>query len=194
MPCQQFRPFTPCPNGCTSSDAVSITVFPEPIVDIGNDTTLSLNQVLNLDAGPGFASYQWSTGDTTQSITVVVTQSEIYNVVVTDANGCIGSDAIFINTLVNALSPGYTQGFAVNIYPNPTKQILHIAVTKPSDAPEEIRVGIYNPLGQLVSERNDLVTGKESMFDFDFGNLPSGSYAIRVKIGSNYGLKVVSKI
>lgn len=42
-----------------------------------------------LDAGPGMASYHWSTGDTTQIITV--TTSGYYSVTVTSIYGCVGS-------------------------------------------------------------------------------------------------------
>jgi hypothetical protein len=43
-------------------------------------------QTANLDAASGFASYEWSTGESTQSI--VVSNTGSYNVLVTDANGC----------------------------------------------------------------------------------------------------------
>ncbi len=44
-----------------------------------------------LDAGGGFASYQWSTGPTTQMITI--SNAGTYTVTTTDANGCEGIDS-----------------------------------------------------------------------------------------------------
>ncbi len=41
-----------------------------------------------LDAGPGYDTYQWSNGATTQTIDVV--SPGVYNVLVTDASGCSG--------------------------------------------------------------------------------------------------------
>ncbi|HEX5001225.1 MAG TPA: T9SS type A sorting domain-containing protein, partial [Bacteroidia bacterium] len=47
---------------------------------------LCTGQTLNLNAASGFATYDWSTGATTQSI--VVSTAGAYNVQVTDGNGC----------------------------------------------------------------------------------------------------------
>lgn len=47
---------------------------------------LCTGQTLNLNAANGFTSYNWSTGATTQSITV--STGGTYNVMVTDASGC----------------------------------------------------------------------------------------------------------
>ena len=56
-------------NGCTAKDTVSNTVNPQPIVDIGNDTTsICQGDSVLLDAGSGHTNYLWSTGDTTQTI------------------------------------------------------------------------------------------------------------------------------
>jgi|694.fasta_scaffold11082_6 hypothetical protein len=53
-------------------------------------------QSATLNAANGFSSYEWSTGETTQSITVSTTGS--YNVIVTDANGCTGISTTVIVT------------------------------------------------------------------------------------------------
>lgn len=39
-------------------------------IDLGNDTTLCAGNAVNLDAGPGFETYEWSNGATTQTINV----------------------------------------------------------------------------------------------------------------------------
>ena len=46
-------------------------------------------------AGSGFASYQWSTGETSQSI--VATQTNVFSVTVTDTIGCTGFDVADLN-------------------------------------------------------------------------------------------------
>lgn len=53
---------------------------------LGGVPVLCPGQNANLDAAAGFASYNWSTGETTQSI--VVSNTGSYNVLVTDGNGC----------------------------------------------------------------------------------------------------------
>ncbi|MEM7654845.1 MAG: S8 family serine peptidase [Bacteroidota bacterium] len=79
--------------GCTDQASVSIqSQGTPPIVDLGTDTIAC--ETLDLDgANPG-STYQWSNGELTQLITVL--QSGNYSVMVTDGNGCIGEDSIFV--------------------------------------------------------------------------------------------------
>ncbi|MEM6260907.1 MAG: T9SS type A sorting domain-containing protein [Bacteroidota bacterium] len=78
-------------NGCVSasSDTLEITRFPSPPLPvIGGDPFLCLNGGGNAEliAPPGFAAYQWSTGDTTQSLSINGTGT--VTLVVFDSNGC----------------------------------------------------------------------------------------------------------
>jgi gliding motility-associated-like protein len=56
-----------------------------------------------LDAGPGYLSYLWSTGDTTQQITV--TSNGYYTVYVFDSSGAFGEDSTYVNLLALTLQP-----------------------------------------------------------------------------------------
>jgi hypothetical protein len=85
--------------GCTSSDSLVLTLNPNPIVDLGNDSTLCGN--LELNAGNPGATYIWSTGDTTRAIIVAATDN--YSVVVTDGNGCEGTDSVDLSFLPDAV-------------------------------------------------------------------------------------------
>ncbi|MBK8566533.1 MAG: esterase-like activity of phytase family protein [Saprospiraceae bacterium] len=80
-------------NGCLGADAITLTTIPAPVPNLGNVTqAICAGQFLNLDAGAGFATYEWSTGATTQ--TIQVTTAGEYGVLVSAANGCFGSDAV----------------------------------------------------------------------------------------------------
>ncbi|MEM0939616.1 MAG: PKD domain-containing protein [Bacteroidota bacterium] len=61
------------------------------MVDLGNDTTICIDEVLTLDAGTG-VSFVWNTGETTQTIEVDTTGT--YWVEVTNALGCTDFDDI----------------------------------------------------------------------------------------------------
>ena len=56
---------------CTSSDTIVISLNPTPTVNLGNDTTLCQGQTITL-SGDSAASYLWSDGSTTSSITVSI--------------------------------------------------------------------------------------------------------------------------
>ena len=60
-----------CSNGQMSDpETMSVAVFYEPYVFLGNDTTIIQGQTLILDAGNPGSDYLWSTGATTQILPV----------------------------------------------------------------------------------------------------------------------------
>jgi len=84
-------------DGCTDYDSVVIIVNPLPVVGLGKDTSLCGTQKYEIDAG-SFNLYQWSTGAITSSIVASSseTPADTITVVVTDENGCKGTDTILI--------------------------------------------------------------------------------------------------
>lgn len=73
------------------------------MVDLGADTTICDNATLTLDAGNAGATYAWSTGDSTQTITV---GGGTYSVTV-DLNGVTAVDTIVVNTIPSPVA-GFT--------------------------------------------------------------------------------------
>lgn len=100
---------------CGTSDPVSrnVTVFADPSVFLGNDTTLQQNQTILLDAGNPGCSYLWSTGAATQ--TLLVTVSGTYSVTVTNPCGS-DWDEIVVTILVGLPENGVEQQFAFSIH------------------------------------------------------------------------------
>ncbi len=62
------------------------------ILDLGPDTTICPGNIILLNAGPGYLSYQWQDGSTDS--TFEVTKPGIYYVTVNDACGNVSSDTI----------------------------------------------------------------------------------------------------
>ncbi len=70
-------------HGCTSRDTLHVRVDPPPAVSLGPSPVICTGDSILLDPGPGYASYAWSTGATSQ--TVYADTSVAYTVTVTNA-------------------------------------------------------------------------------------------------------------
>ncbi|WP_345166023.1 gliding motility-associated C-terminal domain-containing protein [Nibribacter koreensis] len=86
------------PNGCSITDAVTVTYKPLPIVNLGPDRVLCTNDPLTLGTAQTGAIYKWSTGAT--SATISPTASGTYWQDIT-INGCTSRDEV--NVLFNPL-------------------------------------------------------------------------------------------
>jgi hypothetical protein len=79
------------------TDSVDITVFSKPEVDLGTDQVLCDENEFELDAGNSGATYLWSTGETTQSITASGEGMNTFWVEVINENNCSASDTMTID-------------------------------------------------------------------------------------------------
>lgn len=79
-------------DGCVQRDSIYIVEGGLRKPNIGSDTTGCFPFSTLLDAGVGFEKYEWSTGESTQIITV--NQTGEYNVSVTDNYGCQTGDTM----------------------------------------------------------------------------------------------------
>lgn len=77
----------------SGADTILVTVNPNPVPALGNDTSYCDSFPLVLNPG-AFANYLWQ--DASSNSTYTVTSSGQYEVTVTDANGCQGADTIDI--------------------------------------------------------------------------------------------------
>ena len=80
--------------GFFRTDSFIVSAAPNPAVDLGNDTIICNETILNLDAENPGATYEWNTTETTQTITAG--SSGWYKVSVTNALGCVDEDSIYV--------------------------------------------------------------------------------------------------
>jgi gliding motility-associated-like protein len=81
-------------NGCQGETSLDVQFNTLPVVTITGIDQFCDGASSTLDAGAGFAAYQWSDGST--GATLDVTTAGTYSVTATDANGCQNEDAITI--------------------------------------------------------------------------------------------------
>lgn len=72
-------------NGCISSDTITVAVLPVPVVNF-YPTFICPGTSANLDAGNPGSQFSWSTGESSQIISI--SDSGSYSVIVTSNNGC----------------------------------------------------------------------------------------------------------
>ena len=86
-------------GAASDNDNVVVTVNPVPTANAGNDVTIEVGQSTTLTASGG-TTYQWSTGATSQSITVSPNTTTTYSVT-TYQNGCSSVKDDIIVTVVS---------------------------------------------------------------------------------------------
>ncbi|MEM5564820.1 T9SS type A sorting domain-containing protein [Psychroserpens sp. AS72] len=85
-------------NNCSSTDEVTVIVNDLPETNAGNDISIFDGASTTLTAS-GADSYVWSTGETTESITVSPTNTTIYSVTGTSVQGCEFVDTVIVTIL-----------------------------------------------------------------------------------------------
>ena len=94
-------------KGCTASDSVTVFVNPSPVVNAGTDTTICAGSSVKVGGNPTASgavtpySYSWSPTIGVSNVTasnplITPIATATYTVLVTDAHGCTGSDAVTI--------------------------------------------------------------------------------------------------
>jgi hypothetical protein len=86
-------------NGCKGMDTVVVSVNASPVVSLGADTAICAGASVTLDAGNAGSTFAWTPAASTQ--TVSATMANDYSVVVTDANGCTGTDTVMVSVNAN---------------------------------------------------------------------------------------------
>lgn len=156
-------------NECSAEPvSVSVTVSPLPTVNLGDDIVGAVEQVV-LNAQNPSSTYLWSTGATTQQITV--TQDGTYSVTVTSAAGCSASDAISVTFTLSAVE---NEKITFSAYPNPVLNSVKIQVE------EQLlneKFELVDMAGKLISE------GKinSTSFEINMDNLHTGTYLLRIR-------------
>ncbi len=171
------------PNGCsTISPPVNVIFHALPVVFLGNDTNLAPGAHITLDAGPGFNSYNWSTGATSQTLYVDTAGHglgiQTIWVAVLDNNYCTGRDTIRINFVHNpGIAEGYTDA-TVRIIPNPTdgKFKLHLA----GFSPGTMNLQLYSHDSRLVYESSIVLKHPTERITVDPGKLSDGIYILKI--------------
>lgn len=132
----------------------TIVVNELPPVDIGDTVYMYPGSPILLDAGVGFTSYEWSTGETSPS--VKISEPGTYYVTVQNERCCFKLDSVrvlYFDVIVpNAFRPGGTNS-------------IFKAYASSLDAVNNFSMYIYNRWGQQIFVSSDINQGWDGRID-----------------------------
>jgi uncharacterized repeat protein (TIGR01451 family) len=100
-------------GNCTATESVTVTIFPQPVVDAGIDQSACQGQSVTFtaSASSGVPTYNfaWSNGANTAAQTFNATATSSYTVTVTDANSCTATDNLLLTVFdISMAQPNQT--------------------------------------------------------------------------------------
>ena len=100
------------PNGCAASTVFVLLVNPLPVLNLASTNgSVCLGNTVTLIGSGTSASYSWSTGQTSSSITFTPSATATYTVFGTSAVGCTKSNTTTV--IVDSFTPGITSSTAI---------------------------------------------------------------------------------
>ena len=178
---------------CGTNNTFNVIVEPNLEIDLRCSFTDDEPDLTTLSTSTRWdpnATYIWSTGDTTETITV--SPLGLYGVTVT-LFGC--TDTAIIDASERCLQPTDIDNITpdliaqINVFPNPTSDFVHIQSNPTSTEKIQI-IQLYDLKGQLlkqVNKVNELVFNKLLIKD-----LSAGIYLL--KIQSTTGNRIIKKV
>lgn len=191
-------PNTPVSNAgaftCTISNfcgnmlfTTNINVIPSPLISLGNDLSILTNQSITLNAGAGFAGYEWNNNAALNQPIFVVNGAQTgigtfpYFVEVTDINGCKNADTVLVTVnLFISISAAET-ATDVMLYPNPNHGSFYISIDAASG--QELSLQVFDVLGKKVATETYILQ-KNSPHLLSLKNVAAGVYTLALTWGN----------
>ncbi len=165
-------------KGCSANKAVSIeTNFNAPIVALNGSLSGCIGRPLLLEAGIDAYSYFWS--DNSSNNSMEVTSSGTYSVEVTNENGCSSTGTVnVIFQVCSGMDEKYISQNAVNVYPNPVKDIVNIQFDNFSDG--SVTFAITDIRGQVIEryQKTEAIAAEQTI---NLAHLNAGVYILLIQ-------------
>ncbi len=164
---------------CTSMDTVDIQVYPRPLLDAGEDTSLCHFDSLMLNAFSN-ASIVWEDGYQNGDYVKVLNNTYFY-VTATDSMGCVSNDSLFVFAS-DCIEDGIDElntPLSIELFPNPSNGIVYVDVK--SETSVLVDLEIYDQTGRLVKQLTDVAS-------IQILELEPGTYQVKMISGQSVGI------
>jgi hypothetical protein len=178
--------------GCIGMDRTTVFFENSTPFSLGNDTIVCLvdgsETVLLAPSPNAFAHFNWSTGDTTSSLSI--SSTGLYTLNAANAAGCWSSDTIAVSfdTCTNIGIEDRGKLVLLGAYPNPSKETITLEWNA---APQDlVHYTLYTAQGKLVRSVSD----RASHMVMDIRSEASGIYLLRADDGKHtHYIKVIKE-
>ncbi|MBP7497572.1 MAG: T9SS type A sorting domain-containing protein, partial [Bacteroidales bacterium] len=172
-------------NNCNTVISKPVYIFKSPVIKLDKLIKMCENTDYTIDAGEGFKSYFWSTGDTTRFINVnsdeIGNGSIEYTLAVVDYNGCkTVFNGVFMFILCNSINDDNTALLDLSIIPNPSSGLIKISFSSNTILTDEFNLAIINMQGVTVFN-SDLILLDSKQKTIDLSTVAKGLYYVRFK-------------
>lgn len=167
-------------NGCTHQDTATINSgSPHPIPDLGADTTAWEVDSFLLSPGSFDSTYSFVWQDNTSGNSFIALNSGSFWVIVTDSNGCSGSDTINLILIPTGIEQRGEQ--RIQIFPNPATD--QITVSSEIGLSEKSVFELRDSQGKLIF-RHMIETSSKTV-DLELESIAPGNYFLSVISGDD---------
>ena len=170
-------------SGVLAQDSVFVKVNYYPVVSLPADTSLCGNGFMTLDGGSDGSVFNWSNGDTTQTVVADTTGYgygfQTFWVGVTNQGGCYSSDTVNIEFVDCTGIDELNKNVSATVFPNPNEGVFSISLHSVSK--ETVEIQIANSAGQIVYKKGNLSINGATKLNVRLSNTSGGVYQLFIK-------------
>ncbi len=175
-------------NTCIEMGVFNVLIHNPPAFNLGNDTTITNNDIITLSMPYGYADYLWSDGSTNQTLLIDNT-FDWQNIItgrILEGGICPSSDTIIVK--IGSVGIAEIKKSDINIFPNPVNDVLNIQL---NNNYEKVILQLFDINSKLL--RNEEFSGKGYILD-GLGELSAGNYFLKITIDEGlFEYKIIKK-
>lgn len=155
-------------------------------VDLGDDVVTTIGEDVVLDATTEGASYLWSNGATTPTITV--DEADTYSVTIS-VGVCTASDEVNVDFVTKVFNN--SAEFEFSIFPNPMAENGMINIV--AERATRLEISVVDLIGREVYNSQTFVANGQNRIPLNLDNLSNGTYLITLDMDGKRASKSILK-